>query len=137
GADGRLSPDLKDVHHQPGTAQKGHADRPQAEKAQSQSSQKMKRTLAEGGQERHCQQIKKSSQESSDSVFGMPERSRAMIHSQFRDAKTTGMGQNGDKTVKFSIELHFTGHLSLKNLDSAIVIVQFQAGQQTDHAVED
>lgn len=58
------------------------------------------------------------------------------MHRHFGDAKAAGECEDRHEAVHLAVQPQFTGHLGPKQLQATVVVVQVQAGQVPDHAVE-
>lgn len=136
-ADGGWTEDRNDIHEDPHQSQVGEAEGSETEEEEADSSEHVLWSLSEAGEELDRQQVEEASQESLDSVLGVPELSRAMVDGNFGDLESTGVSENRDEAMHLSVESDFLSHFPSEHFDSAVVVMQVKPGQLADHPVED
>eukprot|EP00913_Durusdinium_trenchii_P028378 g26606.t1 len=125
-----------DVGQQPDHSEKTHAEKTENQKEQAGGSEHVLRPLTESREKLHRQQIEEAPQKPSDTILRIAVLPLPMMHGNFRHFESAGMGQYSDKAVKFAVNANFPGHFGSKQLEAAVVIVQFQSGQPADQPVE-
>src|SRR5207247_981093 len=99
--------------------------------------QEMLRALAEAGQELDRQEIEEALDEAAHAVLGIAELARAMVDGDLADLEAARGREDRYEAVQFAVEADFAEDLGPVALHAAVVVVQADAGEPADHAVED
>ena len=68
--------------------------------------------------------------------FDRPYSARPMLDRRLADAKPARRGQHGHEAVQLAVEPNLVNHVAAKRLQAAVVVVQLDAGEPADQAVE-
>ena len=85
---------------------------------------------------RHPREVEETVEESCDAIFRVAEGSRPVVHRHLHHAKTLRRRQHRNEAVHALRHLEPAHHVAAKCLETAVVIVEPEAGEQADEPVE-
>jgi hypothetical protein len=111
--------------------------RPDDAEEEPEPAEEMERPMPVAAHERHGQQVEEPAKVALDSISRASVSAGAMVDGQLGDAEAAVVRQNRDEAVQLAVQRHPSHDLGPVGLETAVHVVQAQAGHAACDGVED